>query len=142
MSKRLVIQMDDINKIKKLNVGDEFSLRKEFRFSGKKSILAIDHLHKNMPLGKPYWVAEDISMFHPKEGDRACLWRYQDGYSADFQEYALKGWTLGVPSYSASGMPKAFSRFLVQAVEYEKIYNDSTSWFSAYIRFKIVKRLR
>ena len=139
MAKRLNLWEDEILKIIKLSEGDEFELMKQFRFSYKNGLNAIDHLNRNIPLGKEFYVAEDISKYHQIVGKVVDFGRYQEGYSADAQLYSLNGWDRECTTYPASKMPKAFSRFKVEAVEYGQIFNDSTSWFSASIKFKILE---
>lgn len=139
MAKRLNVWEDDIQKIVKLQIGDEFTLMKQFRFSGSNGFSALEHLKRNIPLGKPFYVAEDIAKYHQVVNKVVDFGRYQEGYSADSQLYSLNGWERECTTYLASKMPKAFSRFTVEAVSYENIFNDSTSWFSASIKFKILE---
>lgn len=139
MAKRLNVWNDEVLKILNLGIGDEFVLEKRFNFSGKNSMNAIDHLNRNMPVGLILFVAEDISKYHQVVDKVVNFGTYQECYSADAPIYSLNGWERECTTYPASKMPKVFSRFTVQVVGHEKIFNDSTSWFSAYIRFKILE---
>lgn len=141
MAKRLNLWEDDIKKLLTLKVGDEFTIMKMFNFSGENGYSKDDHLNRNIPLGKEYFVAEHISKYHQVLDGKVNLGQYQEGYSADWQQYSLDGWKRLTNSYSASKMPKEFSRFKVKAVKYEKVFNDSTSWFTAYVRFKILESI-
>lgn len=139
MSKRLNLWEDQILKIIKLSEGDEFEIMKSFRFSSRHGYNALDHLNRNIPLGKELYVAEDISKYYQVSNGVFDLGKYQEGYSADAMLYSLNGWHKECTSYPSSKMPKAFSRFKVEAIGYGKIFNDSTSWFSTSIKFKILE---
>lgn len=141
MAKRLNVWKDDILKIMNLEEGDEFTLMKQFNFSGENGYSSLDHLKRNLPIGKEFYIAEDISKYHEVIGNVVNYGTYQEGYSADEQMYLLNGWERECTTYRASKMPKIFSRFKVEAVGYEKVFNDSTSWFSACIRFKLLESI-
>lgn len=138
---RLILWEDDIKKIKWLKVGDSFSLMKSFNFSGKNGYCAKSHLDRVRPIGKKYWVAEDVLFFQPEGDSNRLRSGSQEGYAADASELLLKGWYSCGKSYRPSNMPKAYSRFEVEVLSHGKIFNDSTSWFSASIDYKIVSKV-
>ena len=150
--KRINLWTDDVNKLKGLEVGDEFFLQRTFNFSGCNGFNAKKHLERNMPIGKKLWVAENISHYRKNErvywSDKSGIaktlivgGRTQTGYTADANIYSLDGWSHDSVSYPPSKMPKDFSRFKIQVIGYEKIFNDSTSWFSTYVRYKLIEKI-
>ena len=139
MAKRLNLWEDDVNKLLMLNEGDEFIIMKQFNFSGDNGYSAEKHLQRNIPLNKEYYVSENISKYYQELDGVVDLGRCQEGYSADYQQYLLNGWRRVSNSYPSSKMTKGFSRFKVKAIGYERIFNDSTSWFSASIKFKLLE---
>lgn len=135
--KRIILNEEYIQLLKTASVGTQVDIRREFapkRYTNKS-----EYIQGKFKVGQEFFVAETISLYH-KEKSGCCIG--VDGYSADIQDYYKNlGLFQGNTSFSATNMPKDFSRFKLKVVGIQDITNNSTHWFTSVVRFQLIEKV-